>query len=75
MPLDLNLLRTFVAIYTRKSLTLAADDLTVTQPTVSPALARLRQELGDPLFYRSAQGMVPSVRAHELYATAGEHRV
>ncbi|MEN8603441.1 LysR family transcriptional regulator [Microbacterium rhizosphaerae] len=68
--MDLDLLRTFVAIYERRSLTLAAALLNVTQPSVSYALGRLRQDLGDALFVRSAQGMAPTARAEQLYAVA-----
>ncbi|MFV9424064.1 MULTISPECIES: LysR family transcriptional regulator [Microbacterium] len=67
---DLDLMRTFVAIYERRSLTLAAGALNVTQPSVSYALGRLRRDLGDTLFVRSAQGMAPTARADQLYAVA-----
>jgi DNA-binding transcriptional LysR family regulator len=67
---DLDLLRTFVAIYERRSLTLAATLLNVTQPSVSYALGRLRKDVGDALFVRTAQGMVPTARAEQLYAVA-----
>jgi len=67
---DLDLLRTFVTIYERRSLTLAAGVLNVTQPSVSYALGRLRRDLGDTLFVRSAAGMVPTARADQLYAVA-----
>ena len=67
---DLDLLRTFVAIYERRSLTLAAGMLNVTQPSVSYALGRLRRDLGDTLFVRSTRGMVPTARSEQLYAVA-----
>ncbi|MFG6278099.1 LysR family transcriptional regulator [Microbacterium sp. 5K110] len=67
---DLDLLRTFVAIYERRSLTLAAGVLNVTQPSVSYALGRLRRDLGDALFVRSSAGMEPTARAEQLYAVA-----
>lgn len=71
MPsLDLGLLRTFVAIYERRSLTRAAAVLNVTQPSVSYALGRLRRELGDTLFVRTSAGMEPTVRAEQLYAVS-----
>jgi DNA-binding transcriptional LysR family regulator len=37
--------------------------LNLSQPTLSNALARLREALGDPLFERSPQGMLPTPRA------------
>ncbi|MDR6639518.1 LysR family transcriptional regulator [Paenarthrobacter nitroguajacolicus] len=67
--MDLNLLRAFMTIYETGSLTRAAATLSVTQPSVSYALGRLRKQLGDPLFIRSAEGMTPTRRATELFAT------
>ncbi len=64
--LDLNLLPIFEAIYAERSISRAARRLNLSQPTVSNALARLRTRLGDPLFERGAQGMVPTPRAKAL---------
>ena len=64
--LDLNLLLVFDAIYGERSISKAASKLHLSQPTVSNALARLRVRLDDPLFERSAQGMVPTPRARKL---------
>ena len=65
--MDLNLLRSFVAIYETRSLTAAAEGLYVTQPAVSQALGRLRRELDDPLFRRVGRTMEPSELASSLY--------
>ncbi|GLB66571.1 transcriptional regulator [Arthrobacter mangrovi] len=67
--MDLNLLRAFTAIYETGSLTRAALELSITQPSVSYALGRLRKQLADPLFARTAEGMVPTRRATELFET------
>lgn len=64
--MDLNLLRVFVAILDTGSVTAAAGQLQLTQPTVSHALKRLRQQLSDPLFIRRGAGIVPTARALEL---------
>ena len=64
--LDLNLLLIFDAVYTERSISKAAVKLHLSQPTVSNALARLRERLEDPLFERSAQGMLPTPRAKIL---------
>lgn len=64
--LDLNLLLIFDAIYVERSISRAAQKLHLAQPTVSNALARLRERLGDPLFDRSPQGMAPTPRAKQL---------
>lgn len=72
MALDLNLLRSFVAVYERRSVTRAAADLHVTQPSVSYALTQLRESLGDPLFIRAGRLMEPTPRADDLYMAARE---
>ena len=64
---DLNLIRSFVAIYETRSLTAAAARLYVTQPAVSQALARLRRDLNDPLFRREGRAMEPSPLAVSLF--------
>jgi DNA-binding transcriptional LysR family regulator len=64
--LDLNLLLIFDAIYGERSISKAALRLHLSQPTVSNALARLRERLEDPLFERSAGGMLPTARARTL---------
>lgn len=65
--LDLPLLRAFVAIYETGSVTAAAERLFLTQPTVSYALARLRDVLNDRLFVRQGSGMTPTARARDCY--------
>lgn len=65
--LDLSLLRAFLAVYETGSVTGAAARLSVTQPSVSYALGRLRKELGDPLFVRTRAAMVATERSKELY--------
>lgn len=64
--LDLNLLLIFDAVYNERSISKAAVKLHLSQPTVSNALARLRERLQDPLFERSSQGMLPTARAKTL---------
>ncbi len=65
--MDLNQLRTFVVLYEQRSLTAAAGELHVTQPTVSYTLARLRERFGDDLFRREGHVMVPTSRATQLF--------
>ncbi len=66
LQFDLNLLLTFDAIYRHQSLSLAADELNLTQPAVSAALKRLRNHLGNPLFVRTSRGMRPTPFADEM---------
>ncbi len=65
--LDLNLLRVFDALMQEGHLTRAAERLHLSQPAVSNALARLREQLGAPLFVRNARGMTPTAQALALY--------
>lgn len=70
--LDLNLFVVFDTIYAERNLTRAADVLSVTQPAVSNALARLRAALGDPLFVRTADGMAPTPYAESIAEDVSE---
>lgn len=64
--LDLNLLLVFDTVYSERSISKAAQKLNLSQPTVSNAIARLRERLGDPLFVRSSIGMAPTARAKSI---------
>ena len=65
--LDLNLVRIYVAIYEAKSVSKAAILLSMTQPSISYGLARLRDVFKDSLFERKGRGVIPTKRAEELY--------
>jgi DNA-binding transcriptional LysR family regulator len=64
--IDLNLFLVFDAVYRERNLTRAAEALAVTQPAISNALTRLRRSLDDPLFVRTAHGMLPTPVADNL---------
>lgn len=64
--LDLNLLVVFEAIYSAGNISRAADQLNLTQPALSNALARLRKQLDNQLFVRSGNGVVPTALADEI---------
>lgn len=70
--IDLNLIRTFVTLYEARSVTLAAERLFVTQPSVSYGLARLRELFDDKLFSRTREGIQPTFVAEQLYTTLRE---
>lgn len=70
--LDLNLFVVFDTIYAERNLTRAAEMLSVTQPAVSNALARLRAALGDPLFIRTGDGMAPTPYAESIAGDVSE---
>lgn len=64
--LDLNLLVIFHQLFLERRVVRAAENLGLTQPAVSNALARLRKLLGDPLFIRTPAGMQPTPMAMQL---------
>lgn len=63
--LDLNLLRILIALLDNRSVSRAAEELSLTPSAVSHALGRLRTGLGDPLFERRAGGLTPTAYALE----------
>ncbi len=64
--IDLNLFRVFEAIYRERNISRAANFLNITQPAASNALQRLRDRLGDQLFYRAGGGVAPTPVAQSL---------
>jgi DNA-binding transcriptional LysR family regulator len=64
--IDLNLLRVLDVLLEERSVTRTGARLGLTQSAVSHALNRLRYQLGDELFQRSAGGMQPTRRALEI---------
>ena len=64
--MDLNLFAVFAAIMRHGSVSQAARSLGLTQPATSNALTRLRGQMGDPLFVRSKNGMLPTKFASEM---------
>lgn len=66
MNLDGKVLRAFLTILEESSVSKAADRLGVTQSAISHTLSKLRNVLGDPLFVRSGQGLMPTERALSL---------
>jgi DNA-binding transcriptional LysR family regulator len=65
---DLNLLVVFDAVARTRSVTTAADSLSLSQPAVSHALKRLRTIMRDPLFVRGRDGLVLTPRAEKCVA-------
>lgn len=63
---DLNLLVAFSALMETRSVTRAAEKLSIGQSAMSHNLSRLRTLLDDPLFHRQGNEMQPSARAFEL---------
>ncbi|WP_371100826.1 LysR family transcriptional regulator [Streptomyces sp. PU_AKi4] len=65
---DLNLLRTFLAVYRTGTFTAAAPALGLSQPTVTAQIRTLEQQTGRELFTRLPRGAEPTPLAHELAA-------
>ncbi|MRI31399.1 hypothetical protein EOPP23_00150 [Endozoicomonas sp. OPT23] len=64
--INLNLLVCLQALLEERSVTKAADRLSLSQSAVSKSLSKLRQITGDELFTRTAHGLTPTVRALSL---------
>lgn len=65
-PVDLNLLRTFLAVYRTGSFTAGARLLGLSQPTVTTQIRTLERQLDRELFQRLARGVAPGPYADEL---------
>ena len=64
---DLNLIVIFDAIMKEQSITAAAEQLAMTQPSVSNALSRMRHQWRDPLFVKDGRGVKPTPYAEQLW--------
>ena len=64
--IDLNLLVALEALLAERSVTLAAERLSIGQPAMSAALGRLRRLFDDPLLVRQGSGLVPTPLADSL---------
>jgi DNA-binding transcriptional LysR family regulator len=83
--IDLRLLTIITELQRTRSVSQTAENLELSQSTVSMSLARLRKHFNDPLFVRTSSGMEPTPHAAELIdllshaetllATALEHHV
>lgn len=69
MRVTLRQLRTFEAVARLKSFSRAADDMHVTQPTVSKQIKLLHEEVGLPLLEQIGKKIFLTEAGRELYAT------
>lgn len=60
MAITLTQLHSFAAVVRTGSVTAAADELVVTQPSISAAVTALARELGTPLLDRDGRGVRPT---------------
>ena len=70
---DLDVLRTFLAVYRFESITRAAASVNLSQPAVSQQIKALETHVGGPLFSRLPRGVAPTERAHQLAQTVAPH--
>jgi DNA-binding transcriptional LysR family regulator len=64
--IDLNLLVALDALLAERSVTMAAERLSIGQPAMSAALGRLRRLFDDPLLVRQGAGLIPTPLADSL---------
>src|ERR1700722_6132954 len=64
--IDLRLVSLIGELNRTRSVSAAAQKLSIRQSTVSMALARLRKHFDDPLFVRTSVGMEPTPRGAEI---------
>lgn len=60
-------IRAFILTMEQGSLTLAAQEMNLSQPAASRLLHQLESEFGSPLFYRDKKTLIPSQEAELLY--------
>jgi DNA-binding transcriptional LysR family regulator len=68
--MDLRRLRLFVAVAEAGGVGRAARVLGLAQPPLTVQIRRLEEEVGTPLFHRSAAGMTPTAAGHAFLARA-----
>ena len=73
MSISLDQLSTLVAVCRTGSFTAAADELKLTQPTVSGQMRSLEHELGYALFVRSGRYLIPTDKARVLAVQVAGH--
>ncbi|MBV9390235.1 MAG: LysR family transcriptional regulator, partial [Chroococcidiopsidaceae cyanobacterium CP_BM_ER_R8_30] len=66
---DLNLLIVFDALMEERNVTRAGQQIGLSQPATSAALARLRHLFGDELLVKTSTGMEPTPKALQLAQT------
>jgi DNA-binding transcriptional LysR family regulator len=66
--IDLKLLTIVSELHRTRSVSHAAENLQLSQSTISMSLAKLRRHFKDPLFVRTSTGMEPTTHALEVLA-------
>jgi len=70
--LEIRLLHALIVLAEERSVTSAAQRLSVSQPAMSTTLRRLREIFKDPLFVRASSGLIPTDAADNILKQARE---
>jgi len=70
--MDIHQLKVFSKVFKKKSFSKAAEELRLSQPTVSDHVMSLEEELGCKLFDRMGRTIIPTKEAEALYGLAIE---
>ena len=65
-----NLLQTFLTVYETRNFTQAAEQLFISQPTVTTHIQKLEHELQAELFIRENKRVMPTAVADQFYPQA-----
>lgn len=65
--MELRQIEFFLQLYKDRNITVASQNLYISQQGMSKSIANLEKEVGFPLFKRSVSGMEPTEEAEELY--------
>lgn len=70
--MNLDHIRTIVAVWRERSISKAAKELALTQPAVSGHVKAMEEAIGKPLFHRHARGVTPTEAANDLVHSIGD---
>lgn len=65
--MDFRQIHYFISLYEEGTVTRAAHRLNIVQPALSMQIGRLEDHIGEKLFERGKQGMVPTAAGREMY--------
>jgi DNA-binding transcriptional LysR family regulator len=70
--MDIHVLKVFVSVFKNKSFTRAAEEIHLSQPTISDHIKSLEEEFDCKLFDRLGRTIIPTKEAEALYSLAEE---
>jgi DNA-binding transcriptional LysR family regulator len=70
--MDIHELKVFASVFKNKSFTKAAEEIHLSQPTISDHIKALEEELDCKLFDRLGRAVIPTKEAEALYSLAEE---